>query len=593
MVGGRGLLKRPVEWCRSSWCSLAIKLLGFALFLFVDPFGLASETSRTSQELVYRLTSLYSNDDVSRPVSLVLIDDRSAPEFNRERGYPLTFSQHAAILRPVLCAAPATLFIDITFRGVRSNAPAPEGGAIDPELGELMRVLSGTDPEEQERCRLMGLASGNAHAPTKVMIGRVRSVPPSACDPLYGHQLADDCVVGRALDHLAGVAEPISLSPVARDGAYPIVTFGEDAGRAEPQASAALAMLLAFCDRATPEQQAKFAGCRERSELSALVDLNVSRTRVQMYPKWSYFFSPELLADRARGVENAARDDRASVRCPQPQHDFASGPLGRLATAAEELWHSLIQGAREADVADGRDFGEGACVATDTFTALDVRNMSSQCGEDGTLCSQRLSTFFGGRIVVYGIDIVGINDKVESPVLGWVPGAAFHAAAAETLLSEGSGYAHAARTVTLAGLAIESSIVYEIVLAGLILVLIRGLPRMRGGSIVIGPIVALALVVLFSSLVAAASNGLSVAKVIVGAFMLAGAAALIYLHLAAENGRAVRGLFARAGGGLTNLAIAFVFVPLLVTAVLMVFAVPPANVAALLLIATIAADEDS
>ncbi len=590
MAEGSGLLKRAGGWCRSRWCSLAVKLLGFALFLVVDPLGLASDTSRTSQELVYRVISLFRGDTGPRPVSLVLIDDRSAPEFNRERGYPLTFSQHASILRPIMCTAPAALFIDITFRGVRSDTPPDASGAIDPELDELMRVLSGTDPAERERCLLMGLAPAAPVAPTKVMIARVRSIPPSPCDPLYGRQLSEDCVVGRALDHLARVAEPISLSPVARDGTYPIVTFGEDAGTAEPQASAALSMLFAYCERATPEQRSGLAGCRDRQELLNLVAPNASRTRVQMYPSWTYFFSSALMADRATSIENVSRDGRRGVSCPRPQDDGAAGPLSHLATAAAELWHAVIQGGRESGVADGRDFGQGACVATDTFTALDVRNMSSQCGQDGTLCSKRLDKFFAGRAVVYGVDIVGINDKVESPVLGWVPGAAFHAAAAETLLAKGSGYAYAMPITTIAGIEFRCSILVDFMLALVLLLSMQTLWCSGYRKFLIYSSLALVLLLLITSFTAAYINGLPFAKLAIATLLISGAFALMGIYLAADDSDRW-GALARAGGGLIRFAIALLIVPPIVSALALLLSTPPPNVAALLLLATIATDE--
>src|SRR5262249_14514656 len=135
---------------------IVLRLLAVVLFSVIDPLGLSSSLSETSRLLVYRAMAVLVPDTVRDKVTLVVIDDQSANALNGERGYPVTFSQHAAVLRPILCARPAALLIDISFRNMRSDASGKSTGQIDSELQELINVLGQTHSDEQERCRRLG-----------------------------------------------------------------------------------------------------------------------------------------------------------------------------------------------------------------------------------------------------------------------------------------------------------------------------------------------------------------------------------------------------------------------------------------------------
>lgn len=411
---------------------IVLGALIFWLFAVLDPFGLASSTSEFSKQLVHRLASLWAPPEARRHLSVVVVDDRSAAEINRERGYPITFAQHARILRPILCAGPSALFIDVTFRGMRTDSGPTVAGVIDPELQELIDVLGGARPEEKERCRRLGFASLGTRPPTRIFIARIPSSPPSPCDPFFGRKLEEDCRLGREVDRLSIVASPVPIAPIDSEGAYPLVVDSKFR-----EASAALAMVLAHCNYNSSGAAVVLPGCTKRAALEALLAKPVSRNEIRLQPTWAFFQTEGWIADRARFEGQSSGSPYADNKCGKDQ--AGSTWFHKLEIGAGELWRTVVFPSDQ-ETLSRRQFGTGLCLPMDTFSALDVRQMATFCGPDGTACRERLGHFFSNRMIFYGIDITGVNDAVRSPVLGPVPGVAMHAAVAENLVRLGDEY---------------------------------------------------------------------------------------------------------------------------------------------------------
>ena len=558
----------------------------FALFVVSDPFGLASSTSSISEQMVYRAYSLlFPRGDRDR-TAIVVIDDASAASINGERGHPLTFAQHASILRPILCAGPAAVLLDITFRGLRTDRPAV-AGQIDEGLQKLIDVLGRGTDMEREFCRRT--APAVTDPPPAVYIARTRSHPPSPCDALFGLQLSEACTVGRQLDQLARVATPVSVAPVPPDGAYPLLVQDEgQVQRERSRLSPAVALVATYCQRLAPADRLAIPGCRDDSWLKTLSSASQDDPP-KMYPLWPYFLSAALVADEL------ALGGRASESAPQrkAQARYDSGLFDKLGILTTELWHSLIQ---PEDGGEGRLFGSGVAFPLDTFTALDVSRMATRCG-DGSECERRLRTFFAGRIVVYGLDITGVNDKVKSPVLGAVPGAAYHATVAENLLWRGKDYLRPSPILHVAGLHLSAGEMVDIVAFGGALIITSYLTNVALKSVsfwrlsVLLPWFGVAL-----SLAVAATQGLAPGRVAVGVGLLLLALFVMLRALTRPPDKGERpGATAIARGGRYLIGIS-VALPLLIAIALACFwflHFPPTNLIGTLLIYSDVADEEA
>lgn len=428
----------------------------FAAFTIIDPFGLASVTSTASRELSYRALSLFQPDDAGRHIAVVLVDDRSARVINGDAGYPISFVQHANALRPVLCSGPSALFVDITFRGLRgdpanSNSDDPKA-AIAPLIDRLATKPSPDDPY----CQLPDPERFHPSSAPFVFMGRTHSNPPDPCDPLFPQSPPGECQTGQVLDALRTVTIPLTVAAVPDDTSYLLSypadgNLGGTQGSGERlQPSPALAMVLAFCKSATARERQELPGCRDRDELIRLLDPTSPQALREMHLLWSYYKTDAYLAESAR------HGGAGSSGCHAEQLNSAAGFFGRASVISFEFWHTLFRFGRENNGVDegaGQNsvFGFGHCLPADTFNLLDVRQMSSHCQSGDTGCEERLANFFAGRMVFYGIDVTGINDNVPTPVLGRVPGTAYHAAAAENLLNHGASYRRSSSNIVSMG----------------------------------------------------------------------------------------------------------------------------------------------
>jgi hypothetical protein len=564
----------------------------FAAFTLIDPLGLASTTNKLSEELVYRLLSLQSQAAADH-ISVVLVDDRSAQEINGESGYPITFAQHAAALTPMMCAGPAALFIDITFRGVRGEpavsdpdrAADPLPTPIDPLLKALALRPSATD----EYCRLPDVARFHPIASPRVLMARTRSHPPDDCDPLYGRALADECRVGRVIDRLASVSTPISAGDVMDDGTYRLVNKPDkdDASASSAlEPSPALAMVLAFCEAAQGTPRAHLRGCRDIDALRALLTGTDVDNRYALYPVWSFFKTRGYVEDRTVH----ARDGKANtVGSGTPTCDLQMrrdvGFIEQATLISREFWRLLFS-------FGGNDspFEQEPCLAADTISLNDLRQMASFCGESGNACGERVAKFFSGRMIFYGIDITGINDLAPTPVVGLVPGAAYHAAAAETLLNYGKGYHRPPGS--FAGIA-DFAKLADIILFAAAAILIKiafhlkfgdGNGRCVANWIICATLIVIGMAAVFS-LVLAIIGGLSALSAVAGILSIAvycGLMTAIFMFRIDKS----RSCFVKAGRRLAGMAIGLVIVVPAALLMTILLHFPPGNIIASVLMLT-------
>lgn len=445
------------------------RLAAFSLFIVFDPFGLASMTSDASKAFVYRTLALFEPSAGAENVAVLLVDDNSASRINGERGYPLTFRQHADYLRPILCSGPATFFLDISFRGLRDDPPAQStipaevqkiGTSIPSSpIDVLVNRLRERPTVRNPGCQLPKPEFYPSQA-TKIFTVRARSYPPSQCDPFYGH-LPADCKVGNTIEKLASVATPISAGLIdQRAGTYRLAAKADD-GTIEP--SPALAMVLAFCDRATGTPKANLPGCRDAAYLKGLLQPTTNAESLQLVPQWSFYKATAAVADRKRfGISE--KDG-----CLAEQWNRDASLLSKMGTISYQFWRALI--APDLSAPDQKD--RRPCLPEDVISLQQAKLMDVFCGDDPNVCTDRLASFFAGRMVFYGADITGINDQFWSPVLGNVPGVAYHAVAAENLLNFGSSYQHLPGKFDSWPLPLDSGQVTDIITFAIALVLLK------------------------------------------------------------------------------------------------------------------------
>jgi hypothetical protein len=194
-------------------------------------------------------------------------------------------------------------------------------------------------------------------------------------------------------------------------------------GAIEP--SPALAMVLALCERLPAAQAARYRGCRDRAALQRLIETGAPGPANRLVPLWSYYTSQAFNDDLRRHAPH-------SKVCSQQD----AARIGVWSLLGRELGTALIYGLWKEKHSG---FGTGLCIPQDTFTVADLVEMASRCAE-GVNCEERQLRFLAGRMVFYGVSVTAIHDEVNSPVLGYVPGVALHAAAAANLLQYGTSY---------------------------------------------------------------------------------------------------------------------------------------------------------
>ncbi|MFN3869508.1 MAG: CHASE2 domain-containing protein [Hyphomicrobiaceae bacterium] len=414
----------------------------FAIYAFVlvlDPLGLYSATYTASRDLAFRVLSLFRDEEAARAVSLILLDDHSADEINGELGYPITFRNHAEIVQSVLCRGPGSLFIDFTFRNVRTRNPADvvQRGerTISADLDQLASDLRTRPTATSAACPPLTLDHGRrtAAAP-RVYIARTRSVAADGCDALFenldGKPLPERCKASRQIAVLGESAIALTIARNTDANVYavavkPSETFAHppaDADQRLPiEPSPALAAVLAYCRALPAETATRFKGCRDIARLEELVEADGPDVNRRLVPLWSYF--------HAASVEGPL-----PAAC-RPEQDRATS---KAMLIAMETAHTLVRGVLDPSFSR---FGGGLCIPYETATVSDYLGRLSNCGALPIAdCRKAQAQLVAGRMVFYGASVTAVHDEITSPVVGNVPGVAVHAAVATNLLEFGADY---------------------------------------------------------------------------------------------------------------------------------------------------------
>lgn len=362
----------------------------FACLLLLDPFGIETASGLRSEQAVLRITApMYTASD---RVAVVLIDD----DFLRRTGrsWPVSYAEQGRLLRQVLQAAPAGVFVDLLYRQPHDVPQGATAGVPPDDPADLTRPLGsfGTVP--------------------LVFAGQVRrdgSVAEGLCTERLagesGRLLDDESLLPSLRSWLDGRQPAGGIGLVGWWGCgdrYPLIL----AGRASER-SPAFALYAAWCDGegvARPECRARSAGSE--------ADAAFVRPLVV---RWGAFPPASQRPFYAEGV------------C---QHYAPADGRVPLATRARMSLEQLLLGVFE------------------DLRGSTQRDLALPCPAVTVIPASVL--WFGdaaevrellrGRFVLVGAAVSGVSDWHQSAVHGQVPGVVLHAMALDNLLSLGEHY---------------------------------------------------------------------------------------------------------------------------------------------------------
>ena len=377
-----------------------IVALAFACLLMLDPFGIETASALRSEQAALRITApMYAGTD---RVAVVLIDDAFLKRIGRS--WPLGYAEQGRLLRNVMQAQPAGVFVDLLYRQAHGEAPAPDAAG-----GETATVRPVDDPADLVR-PLERFAATPLVLAAQVRRDLNPDVTPALCPEQPARereQLLDDESI------LPPLKQWVEQQPAARSIAlvgwwgcgdrYPLIL----AGRADGM-SPAFALLRAWCASA-PAGRAECAGLADETGVVA----NFLRP---MVVRWGAYPPAAQRPFYAAGVcqEYAAAD--GSV--PRAR---------RLWMSLEQLLLGVFEDLRNSDKPDLAL----PCPSVNVIPASVMWSGDAPAVRD----------LLAGRFVMVGAAVSGISDWHQSAVHGQVPGVVLHAMALDNLLALGTSYA--------------------------------------------------------------------------------------------------------------------------------------------------------
>ncbi len=361
----------------------------FACLLLLDPFGIETASALRSEQAALRITApMYSS---SGRVVVVLIDD----EFLKRTGksWPVGYSDQARLLRNVLQAGPAGVFVDLLYR----QAHAGRAPILSDDPADLIRPL------------------GSFDAIPLVFAGQIRrdlspAVTPALCPEQLSDEreqlLDDESILPELRQWIAQRPASSSVALVGWWGCgdrYPLIL----AGRAT-QKSPAFALYEAWCAGSGLSEPA----CHRRA---TAVDQDASYLH-PMVVRWGAYPPASQRPFYAAGVCQSYAP--ANGRVP-------------LTTRAWMSLEQLLLGVFEDLRNSGRRNLALPCPALTVIPASVLR-----FGEPA-----EVRALLNDKLVMVGAAVSGVSDWHRSPVHGQVPGVVLHAMALDNLLSLRDRYA--------------------------------------------------------------------------------------------------------------------------------------------------------
>lgn len=434
--------RRPLlRWFDASLPIFLGMFLLALLFNQVELFGLDNATKARSQQVSARMMAPFYRSAAQDHVAVVLINDQTLHE--RGIGWPPRYAFYDELLRRILAHRPRAVYVDVLLEQLRD---------YDDSHGYAREALAAT-LESASRADVDGAAS-------EVLRGGRVPVFFGVSAPGRGSVFA-----GTGVQHVVtswqgvGSAYPLLIdagSVFAAGGEHGSAATG--AGGADHR-SVALALYQAVC----PDAQAP--GCAQ-----AAAALPAQAQALPMAVQWGSSLpvleEPWPLLD-------------CTGRAPPSR-------AGRWRESFGLMFDSLSSGMREGI----EDRNRQRCAYTLTVLEQQVED-DALLGDAGTG-----KALLEDRVVLVGTHLLGLNDRVLSPVHQQVPGVYLHAMALDNLMAWGDRRIHVTPGLGKYVLAPLTGLLMSLA-CGAVLVGVRRPPWARTVLIVAAPLlVGLAMVVL-------------------------------------------------------------------------------------------------
>jgi hypothetical protein len=379
--------------------------VAFACLLMLDPFGIETASALRSEQAALRITApMYAGSD---RVAVVLIDDAFLKR--DKQSWPLTYAEQGRLLRNVMQAGPAGVFVDLLYR--QGHDAAPASATDDP--ADLFRPL--------ERF---------ATTPV-VLAAQVRrdlnpAITPALCadaTPPEREALLDEQSILPPLKAWVG-AQPAtrSIGLVGWWGCgdrFPLMLAGQ-----QSEMSPAFALLRAWCGTAGTGKP----GCEGTSD--------AANYRRPMVVRWGAYPPAAQRPFYAAGVCQ-----------PYAAADGSVPRARRLWMSVEQLLLGVFEDLRVSDKPSlALPCPSVAVIPASVLWSADAAAVRG---------------LLAGRFVMVGAAVSGVSDWHQSPVHGQVPGVVLHAMALDNLLALGTSYA----TEMSAGMSVLSALLLLLLLA--------------------------------------------------------------------------------------------------------------------------------
>lgn len=355
----------------------------------IEPFGLGNASKAQSMRITARAMAPFYESPARDEIAVVLIDDVAVRRL--QTGWPPRYSDYEALLRRVLAHQPRAVYLDVLLIDERK---------YDDSLADARRAIDAMVRAARRSERL-----GGGQVPVYFGVGA-----PGARSLFSQPGGVRDVVTSW---EGAGNAYPLQVDcDTTNKNARPLDCAGP-AGAVPAQPTVAFALYGDAC----PPGGAP--GCLEPAAAFPAAEM-----QVPMAVQWGW--RPDT-APGGRGSDALACDDQPTRVAQAPPSWFA-----RLEASAGMVWNSFWSG-RDPRIEDRT---RTACVYPATLFAEQL--------EDSALLRQDDSTpaALEDRVVLIGTNLLGLDDRVQSPVNQLVPGVYLHAMALDNLMTWGRDRVH-------------------------------------------------------------------------------------------------------------------------------------------------------
>lgn len=421
-------------------------LIGVVL-LHVDPFGYGAATKRFTENLAFQLVGPFYPSHHDRNVTVLLFEDQGLDKLGGT--WPLKFRQHADILRNLIDMRPAAVMVDVLFLDNRRAS----GNSIQPLLDVLSAAASGEEggvPVFLATTNMSEDANPVLRAFTSTPVGEAETDAPSVlrddvryatiswvncADSRFYYPLKFWSIDDSAMDERRLVCDDDAIE---QDG-----TLNEDDEAGE---------------RRDPddEDDEKIPVAARQTSPAFAIYRHLCGTRwnykcPETYPNEGDYQDPMYVYWNARPAYLNAYQSRRGMYCTD-YDGFGSYIYARLTDAFDDDYQNCLP----ASTILVRDFLD------DDFRKVpDVMKAVMD------------------NVVFYGVALTGVEDLVETPNHGPVPGVYLHAMATDNLLALGRDYQKPPKAVFLG---LNEAQLLEVIMFGAFVVASAALVMRRPGS---------------------------------------------------------------------------------------------------------------